>query len=292
MNENEDVDPTALAVSTAYNYGISPYVVFDISHALSDCENGSKQIDSLISKIHRFTLRYRCDGIILDDYYIRKNTDTFGKYMNNGSGVGYTNWMYDTAEQLFSTAADIIHMTDNSIAVGFMINDMWANSTDNPEGSETADTVQAFYDGHADTKKFIEKNYVDFALLRAYGSLTDGMLPFETVTGWWGNLAADYDMPLYIVHYKGKKIRFWPDIDRFIEELSGAFPGQNKNIQKFYKENCLIHQAFVKDGDIDVETYVKNNGGVVKSMIRYEVGEGMEKRSENFAEEGAKQINA
>lgn len=65
----------------------------------------------------------------------------------------------------------------------------------------------------------------------------------------------------------------------------------NGRIQKFYKENCLIHQAFVKDGDIDVETYVKNNGGVVKSMIRYEVGEGMEKRSENFAEEVAKQIN-
>ena len=62
-------------------------------------------------------------------------------------------------------------------------------------------------------------------------------------------------------------------------------------IKKYYKENCLIHQAFVKDGDIDVETYVKNNGGSVKSMIRYEVGEGMEKRSENFAEEVAKQIN-
>ena len=43
--------------------------------------------------------------------------------------------------------------------------------------------------------------------------------------------------------------------------------------------------------NVDVETYVKNNGGVVKSMIRYEVGEGMEKRSENFAEEVAKQIN-
>lgn len=65
----------------------------------------------------------------------------------------------------------------------------------------------------------------------------------------------------------------------------------NGRIQKYYKENCLIHQAFVKDGDIDVETYVKNNGGSVKSMIRYEVGEGMEKRSENFAEEVAKQIN-
>lgn len=64
----------------------------------------------------------------------------------------------------------------------------------------------------------------------------------------------------------------------------------NGRIEKFYKENCLIHQAFVKDCDIDVETYVKNNGGVVKTMIRYEVGEGMEKRNENFAEEVAKQI--
>lgn len=65
----------------------------------------------------------------------------------------------------------------------------------------------------------------------------------------------------------------------------------NGRIQKFYKENCLIHQEFVKNGDIDVETYVKNNGGEVLSMIRYEVGEGMEKRSENFAEEVAKQIS-
>ena len=61
-------------------------------------------------------------------------------------------------------------------------------------------------------------------------------------------------------------------------------------IQKYYKENCLIHQAFVKNGDVDVETYVKNNGGVVKSMIRYEVGEGMEKRNDDFAAEVMSQI--
>ena len=65
----------------------------------------------------------------------------------------------------------------------------------------------------------------------------------------------------------------------------------NGRIQKYYKENCLIHQEFVKNGDIDVETYVKNNGGEVLSMIRYEVGEGMEKRCENFAEEVMNQIN-
>lgn len=61
-------------------------------------------------------------------------------------------------------------------------------------------------------------------------------------------------------------------------------------INKFYKEVCLNHQAFIKDGDIDVETYVKNNNGKIVKMIRYEVGEGMEKRNENFAEEVMNQI--
>ena len=61
-------------------------------------------------------------------------------------------------------------------------------------------------------------------------------------------------------------------------------------IKKFFKEICLVHQAFIKDGDIDVATYVKNNGGKVEKMIRFEVGEGMEKRNDNFAEEVMNQI--
>lgn len=61
-------------------------------------------------------------------------------------------------------------------------------------------------------------------------------------------------------------------------------------IQKFYKEICLEEQPFIKDGDISVGTYVKNNGGEIVKMIRFEVGEGMEKREENFAEEVAKQM--
>ena len=61
-------------------------------------------------------------------------------------------------------------------------------------------------------------------------------------------------------------------------------------IKKFFKEICLEEQAFVKNGDINVKTYAKNNGGTIKSMYRFEVGEGIEKKEENFAEEVAKQI--
>ena len=62
-------------------------------------------------------------------------------------------------------------------------------------------------------------------------------------------------------------------------------------IQKFFKEICLEDQEFIKDGSVDVKTYIKNNGGKLVKMVRYEVGEGIEKRQENFAEEVMNQVN-
>jgi len=62
-------------------------------------------------------------------------------------------------------------------------------------------------------------------------------------------------------------------------------------ITKFYKEVCLTEQPFVKNDDVTVSEYAKSNGGTIKVMIRYEVGEGMQKREDNFAEEVAKQVS-
>lgn len=62
-------------------------------------------------------------------------------------------------------------------------------------------------------------------------------------------------------------------------------------IKKYYKEICLAEQAFIKDGDLSVKQYVANNGGEILKMVRYEVGEGMEKRNDNFAEEVMNQVN-
>jgi len=79
------------------------------------------------------------------------------------------------------------------------------------------------------------------------------------------------------------------------EMLDRIIPGKIKAI---LKEVCLVDQKFVKNGDVTVKEYVdgiaKEVGKPVRiaSMIRYEVGEGIEKKEENFAEEVAKQMNA
>ena len=62
-------------------------------------------------------------------------------------------------------------------------------------------------------------------------------------------------------------------------------------INKYYKDIVITEQEFVKNPDITVGTYLKNSNSTLKDMIRYEVGEGIEKKEENFAEEVAKQIN-
>ena len=65
---------------------------------------------------------------------------------------------------------------------------------------------------------------------------------------------------------------------------------------KFYKENCLLQQEFVKDNSMDVAKYIETSakalGGTItfKDAVRFEKGEGIEKKQENFAEEIAKQL--
>lgn len=62
-------------------------------------------------------------------------------------------------------------------------------------------------------------------------------------------------------------------------------------MNKFYKEICLEEQAFVKDSGLSVKDYVKNNGGTIEKMVRFAVGEGIEKKEEDFAAEVMSQVN-
>jgi elongation factor Ts len=62
-------------------------------------------------------------------------------------------------------------------------------------------------------------------------------------------------------------------------------------LNKFYKEVCLEEQAFIKDDKKAISDYVKENNCSIVSMIRYAVGEGIEKRQDDFASEVMNQIN-
>ena len=70
----------------------------------------------------------------------------------------------------------------------------------------------------------------------------------------------------------------------------------NGKLGKYFKEVCLLDQPFVKDGDVSVQKYTENTAkeldGEIKivSFVRFEKGEGLEKRADNFADEVAGMI--
>jgi elongation factor Ts len=59
---------------------------------------------------------------------------------------------------------------------------------------------------------------------------------------------------------------------------------------KYFEDVCVLDQAFVKNPDQKVRQFVESKGATIREFVRYEVGEGLEKREENFAEEVMNQI--
>ena len=72
--------------------------------------------------------------------------------------------------------------------------------------------------------------------------------------------------------------------DAIIEKMVGG------KINKFYEQNCLLQQEFVKDSDLKVEAYLASKGVKLIGYVRFEKGEGLAKKEENFADEVASMI--
>ena len=64
----------------------------------------------------------------------------------------------------------------------------------------------------------------------------------------------------------------------------------NGRLNKFYEEICLLEQGFIKENKMKVSKYVESKNSKILSFVRYEVGERMEKKEENFADEVMKQM--
>lgn len=66
----------------------------------------------------------------------------------------------------------------------------------------------------------------------------------------------------------------------------------NGRLNKFFEEICLVDQGFIKENKMKVSKYVESKNSNIVKFVRYEVGEGIEKKEENFADEVMKQMNA
>jgi len=216
-----------LAVSAASERGMYVYVTFDINRVLAGitAESYKEKIDKLALTVHEFAVKYSVDGIILDGYYSLRNADSFSEYGENGSGIGYDNWLYESSAYVFGLVADAVHRTDNTVPVGISLNDIWANYTTTEEGSKTSVSFEALTDGYADTVAYINNGYADFIIVKADGSLSSESMSFEEVVGWWNDIAAAAGVPMYVDHINEKictDAAGWSSPDELVKQVIAA----------------------------------------------------------------------
>lgn len=240
-------DAVSAAVEAAHAANLRAYVTLDVNELINSViEEGGGLRSGFSAAAHKFVIKYGCEGILVTNYYTVDTPDMYAEYLRSGSGIGYENWLYETNRFVMRTISEVIRKTSNSAAVGLMIEDMWANSDSNEEGSDTEDQIQSLYDGHCDTKAYIEDDYADFIIVKAYGCTTDAALNFETVVSWWSDLADKNDINLYVCHLNERIGEYYGWYEdqllqqlTIMKELGGSISGSAFNSLSSLKANPL-----------------------------------------------------
>ena len=256
INQSTNDDILSIAINQARESGFEVFLTFDIGNMLSRAKENydiAMKVDFLASQVHAFATKYKVEGIVTTGYYASDRNVAYGDYMHSGAGIGIRNWRTDNSEYLIKTVADVIRRTDNSIAVGMLASHMWANSSDTKGGSDTSEDFTALKNGYADTKKYITDKIVDFVILEAKGSISDGDIPFEKVAKWWTGLCSENDIPLYVAHSNQKLGTGGWAQDQIIRQLSIARKLDG------YKGSAFLSASALK----------KNVGGSTDALVKF-----------------------
>lgn len=246
--ENFDLDLSSQncinhALDTAHEMNLCAYVTLDVNALINGViESGGGLKEGFSAAAHKFVMKYGCEGIILTNYYTENNKNMYAEYLRSGSGIGYENWLYEINRYVFRTVSGAVRGTSSTTAVGFLVEDMWANASRNEDGSNTADTFQALYDGYCDTKKYVEQGYADFVLVKAYGSTENTTLNFNNVVSWWYELGQKNGVKTYVCHLNERvgNREGW-NVDQLVRQLTVMEDMDKLGGSAFHSYSSLIN---------------------------------------------------
>lgn len=204
--ESTDFDVLQLLIEKAKAAKINVMAVYHL--------NGVKSINGELISTHlsydckellyqaasELPLNYELLGILLDDYYVQKNADAYKSFVEYGAVGNYDEWLRQNTATTIDEAVEAIHAASNSMPTGLLIKDVWANQSQNEQGTPTKADYSALIDGYADTKGIVESKKIDFINVEIDTSLYDNSVPFNTVASWWDAICKKAGLPLYVTH--------------------------------------------------------------------------------------------
>ncbi len=144
---------------------------------------------------------YDIDGVHMDDYFYPysiagqkiNDADTYAKY--GGDFDNIKDWRRNNVDLLIKMLADSIHKHKPRIKFGISPFGIWANKSQNPEGSDTRGG-DSYYELYADSRKWIKEGWLDYINPQLYWPIGYRLAAFENLLDWWSNNS--YNRHLYI----------------------------------------------------------------------------------------------
>jgi len=159
--------------------------------------------DYIIATILNVVDNYDIDGVHMDDYFYPyeiagqhiNDAAAFKKYGSDFSDIN--DWRRNNVNMLVQALSDSIHKHKPHMKFGISPSGIWANKSQNPEGSDThgGDT---YYELFTDSRKWVKEGWVDYINPQIYWPFQYRLAAFENVMDWWSNNT--YGRHLYVGH--------------------------------------------------------------------------------------------
>ena len=225
---SDSFDPLKYAIEKAKSEDFYVFATYNItSVAFEDKisvlgKASSALIDGVRADAANFAALYQPDAVMLDGYYNLLSKKSYSNYMLLGGGAGFEKYMRSIPETLIKIVREEMLSASPSLSIGLLSEAVWANDYEDEDGSATKAAFCAYADGNADTLKFAEKELADFIAVKAYGSIDDKSIPYQTVAAWWSDMLSQRDMPFYIVHAADKAVTEeigWGEYDQLSRQV-------------------------------------------------------------------------
>ncbi len=247
--QSTDVDVLSLLIEKAEAQNAEVYVVHHLygntrsdgstTEAIMSLENH----DFLLEAVQELANRYSPDGILMADYETQPTAANYYWYTQTGLGMDYMDWLKENADNTMRDVTRQVLYSDATVAVGLLTESVWANQTTREEGSATAASYESLVDGMADTRAWVQDGYFDFVLAKAYGSLTDGAVPFVNVVEWWSNLCNEAGIPFFAMQSAENAVSSqtgWSGPDQLARQIARAREIAGYRGSAFYGYGRLI----------------------------------------------------
>jgi len=181
-------------------YALSPNHITNLKPEWFFTYGGQKLFNPGIPEVREYIIHiilnvvdnYDVDGIHMDDYFYPyqvpgqtiNDAATFVKY-----GAGYDDikdWRRHNVDTLIQALGDSIHKHKPHMKFGVSPFGIWANQSQNPEGSATSGG-SSYYENYADARKWMQKGWVDYVVPQIYWARNSRIANFDTLLNWWSN---------------------------------------------------------------------------------------------------------